>query len=76
MPNIWAIDEHDDDDDDKKSESSHDDKKHDDDDDDDEEESEIVTSDLEDDLEKPSFLRRLAKRRKDAGDHKDSKHDE
>lgn len=79
MPNIWTIDEKDDKDekesndkkddhaDTKKSEklfsnssySNHDD-------DDDEPVARIISgSGLDDDLEKPSFLRRLAKRRKD-----------
>lgn len=63
MPNIWSIDE--DDDEDKKSDDSKDDND-DDDDKDSDKEPEVVTSSLEEDLEKPSFLRRLAKRHKDA----------
>ncbi len=52
MPNIWAIDE--DDKDDDKSDKPQKDK----------DEADIVISSLEDDLEKPSFLRRLSSRRR------------
>jgi cell division protein FtsZ len=60
MPNIWSI--HDDDDNDSKSADDHDQDTA-----ADENESEhgVVTSDLEDELDKPSFLRRLGRRRKD-----------
>ncbi|MDL2342288.1 MAG: cell division protein FtsZ [Patescibacteria group bacterium] len=67
MPNIWTIDDKSDDDDAKAS--KHDDKKdatdkHD--DDDDEPTTRIISGDgQDDDLERPSFLRRLAKRHKD-----------
>jgi cell division protein FtsZ len=57
MPNIWSIDE-DDADKDKKDDKDTDKK-------DDSDDHEVVTSDLEDELEKPSFLRRLGRRHKD-----------
>lgn len=61
MPNIWSIaDENEDDD---MTETAHD--RH-------EEENAVVTSNLEDDLEKPSFLRRLAKRRSANNDKHES----
>ncbi len=70
MPNIWSI--HDDDDEDSKDDKS------DDSDSDDKKEdhkvvtdSEVITSSLEEELEKPSFLRRLGRRHKDSGDKKD-----
>ena len=77
MPNIWAIDE--DDADDSKSKDtkdktsgssfeSHDSENETDDD-------TVVTSSLEDDLEKPSFLRRLAKRHKEADKDEQDKDD-
>jgi len=53
MPNIWSIDDDTESDD---HEADHDHHK-------DDHDQPIVTSNLEDDLEKPSFLRRLAKRR-------------
>jgi hypothetical protein len=66
MPNIWAL--HDEDegkDNGKKADAKLDeDKAHE--ADEDEKDSEVVTSDLEDDLEKPSFLRRLGRRKKNA----------
>jgi cell division protein FtsZ len=66
MPNIWAL--HDEDEgkeNGKKADAKHDeDKAHE--ADEDEKDSEVVTSDLEDDLEKPSFLRRLGRRKKTA----------
>ncbi|HEY1645498.1 MAG TPA: cell division protein FtsZ [Candidatus Saccharimonadales bacterium] len=56
IPNIWSIDEDNEEaDHDKKSE----DKEH-----DSEDSDSVITSSLEEDLEKPSFLRRLSKRRK------------
>jgi len=67
MPNIWSIDE------DKEKEeqaekeessASTSDDTHTD-EDEDETSSSVVTSDLEDDLERPSFLRRLSRRKKD-----------
>jgi cell division protein FtsZ len=61
IPNIWSLP--DDDEDDKKKDSQ-DDKR-------DSKPSEdigIVSSDLEDELEKPSFLRRLSRRKKDDDD--------
>ena len=52
MPNIWSIaDDNEDDDQAEKDHNYHDDK------------PTVVSSDLEDDLERPSFLRRLTKRR-------------
>jgi cell division protein FtsZ len=62
MPNIWSIDE-DDADKDKKDTGSKDDKNADKSDDSDD--HEVVTSDLENELEKPSFLRRIGRRHKD-----------
>lgn len=68
MPNIWALDDKDSDDDDK---SSSDDDDDDDDKSDDSDDHGVVSSSLEDDLEKPSFLRRLAKRHRDIAPDKD-----
>ena len=65
MPNIWSIDEDDkdkDDSDDKEKDNKDDDKSSDEDSD---KEHDVVTSDLENELEKPSFLRRLGRRHKD-----------
>jgi cell division protein FtsZ len=66
MPNIWSI--HDDDEDDAKSDQA--DKKSDEDetdktDGDDGRDDAVISSHLEDELEKPSFLRRLGRRHKD-----------
>ena len=72
LPNIWSI--HDDEDEiDKKDASSDSDTKYDHHDDNHEEDHDsndhdtdsVVSSNLEDELEKPSFLRRLSRRRKD-----------
>ncbi|HVX56517.1 MAG TPA: cell division protein FtsZ [Candidatus Saccharimonadales bacterium] len=52
MPNIWAL--HNDNEDDESSDSQP-------------QQHEVVASSLEEDLEKPSFLRRLGRRRKSAG---------
>jgi len=71
MSNIWSI--HEDGDEDSQAEEHHssDDAK---DDNQDEAHSEVITSSLEDELEKPSFLRRLSRRRKDeTDDDKESK---
>jgi cell division protein FtsZ len=68
MPNIWTID-----DEDRTEAKQPDDDKEDDKDDDASEGSGIVTGNLEDDLEKPSFLRRLAKRHKDEEESSDTK---
>jgi cell division protein FtsZ len=77
MPNIWSIDDKDasEDESDKQSapassfslDSTDDDSQHD-------SSPRIITSSVDDDLEKPSFLRRLAKRNKDTkpSDDKDS----
>jgi cell division protein FtsZ len=66
MPNIWSIHEEEDHDisKDKGHESS--------DDDDTEMPDDVVSSSLESDLEKPSFLRRLGRRRKDQEDEQDA----
>jgi cell division protein FtsZ len=75
IPNIWTIDDSDDDDDSdsKLSTAAKDAKDKDESDDSNGSSSTIVGSNLEDDLEKPSFLRRLAKRRRDEdGKDKDS----
>jgi cell division protein FtsZ len=76
IPNIWAIHDHDEDDKDKSDDDKADDADNKDgSDDDDSEEHEVVSSSLEDDLDKPSFLRRLGRRNKgdksDAGDKSD-----
>ena len=64
MPNIWSI--HDDEDD--KADDKDDDHKTDKAERDDHDEPTVITSSLEDELEKPSFLRRLGRRRKDEAD--------
>lgn len=69
IPNIWAIHEDDDkeksDNDDDNTDEDKDAKK-------DDPEHEVVSSSLEEDLDKPSFLRRLGRRNKhDAGDKSD-----
>ena len=73
MPNIWSI--HDEDEDDSSSSDHADDKDTEDDkkdsqsdqqENDDSENGSVISSSLEDELEKPSFLRRLSRRRKDA----------
>lgn len=56
MPNIWSIDDEEHQTEEKHEEDSAPD--------DDEAEAEVITSNLEEDLEKPSFLRRLGRRRK------------
>jgi cell division protein FtsZ len=66
MPNIWSIhDDEDKKDDDKESTSSfsNDSKSH-----DNNSDSGVVSGSLEDELEKPSFLRRLGRRKSDADD--------
>lgn len=74
MPNIWSIDEEDSDDGETKDEHEHD---HDDDKEesktkdehmDETEDHQVVSSQVEVDLEKPSFLRRLGKKRKNESD--------
>lgn len=68
LPNIWAI--HDDEDDkDKKDDDSDKQDSH---KDEDKEDHDVVSSDLEEELEKPSFLRRLGRRKK----HDESEPDE
>ena len=63
MPNIWTIDDTADDDSKAKPADDKDDKDR---DDDDEPTTRIISGNgLDDDLERPSFLRRLSKRRKD-----------
>ena len=80
-PNIWAHHDDEDKDEDSSSEEHEDDTKSKDDDEskddesDDHEEHEVVSGNLEDDLEKPSFLRRLGRRRKEESDHKDEDSD-
>jgi cell division protein FtsZ len=63
MPNIWSI--HDDEEEDKPDTESHNDKKH---DINHESGDPTVSSSLEEELEKPSFLRRLGRRRKNSDD--------
>lgn len=72
IPNIWSI--HDEDESEDKAKSS-DDSGADKSDDGDEENAhgEVVTSSLEEELEKPSFLRRLGRRHKDDDEDKDDK---
>jgi cell division protein FtsZ len=77
MPNIWSIDEDDEDTSsgDGLSKDSVAKKRSDNDDDENENENEdvehngVVSSNLEDELEKPSFLRRLGRRRKESDDN-------
>jgi cell division protein FtsZ len=64
IPNIWSISEEEGDDHDKSK------------DDDETGDNPIITSSLEDELEKPSFLRRLSRRRKDDEDGKEDKSDD
>jgi cell division protein FtsZ len=85
MPNIWSIHDEDedaasaeDDSDDahtqKDSDSDSDDSSND--EDDDSEDAGVISGNLEDELEKPSFLRRLGRRRKDVdGEDQDSNDD-
>ena len=84
MPNIWSIHEEDEeeaasaDDDSTSTDSNHDDTADDSAsvDNDDSEHEHVISGNLEDELEKPSFLRRLGRRRKDAEtDHEDSDED-
>ena len=63
VPNIWAI--HDEDGKDKDDKADQDDN-----DSNDSDEHEVVSSSLEEDLDKPSFLRRLSRRHKDNSGHK------
>ncbi|HEY5152640.1 MAG TPA: hypothetical protein VII55_01570, partial [Candidatus Saccharimonadales bacterium] len=78
MPNIWSIHDDEDEDPDSKDKSSDDsDSDADDNDDDDSRHGEVVTgSSLEDELEKPSFLRRLSRRRKDDNEDSDAEPDD
>lgn len=62
MPNIWSIDAEKSDDDTSLAE----DKSGDDSNEEDDSDKSVVTSSLEEDLEKPSFLRRLSKKRKNS----------
>ena len=65
MPNIWSIHDDEDDEEQKKNEDeSSEDADRDQKDDHDASGHEVVTGELEDELEKPSFLRRLSRRRK------------
>ncbi|MEI9913505.1 MAG: hypothetical protein WDN66_00610 [Candidatus Saccharibacteria bacterium] len=59
-PNIWSIDEESEGDSDKDDSSDHDHQSE------SANDEPIVSSSIEEDLEKPSFLRRLSKRRKDS----------
>jgi cell division protein FtsZ len=61
MPNIWALHDEDEDESDKKEDDHKEEKS---DDEEADKTHEVVTSDLEEDLEKPSFLRRLGRRKK------------
>ena len=58
IPNIWSIDES------ESDEDSSDESDHETSDKDSEEDKNIVSSSIEEDLEKPSFLRRLSKKKK------------
>jgi len=79
MPNIWSINEDDEEesrnDDSDSSESSESSDK-DNNDKDDSSDSVVTSSSLEEELEKPSFLRRLGRRRKDTGTNDDNDSDE
>jgi cell division protein FtsZ len=73
MPNIWSIHEEDEeatssDDDSAPTDTQHDNTSDDSasDDNDDSDQDSVISSNLEDELEKPSFLRRLGRRHKDA----------
>jgi len=68
VPNIWSIS--DDDDEAEEHKESEADEDHKDSDEKEEAEQDVVSSSLEDDLEKPSFLRRLSRRKKDDDDEK------
>jgi cell division protein FtsZ len=77
MPNIWAI--HDDDEEKDAGDTEKDDREIDaKEDEDDHKDSHhgVVTSNLEDDLEKPSFLRRLSRRKKEDSEPDEPKGDE
>jgi hypothetical protein len=65
IPNIWSLPDEDEDKDKKKDSDKKDDESKPSDD-------AVVSSDLEDELEKPSFLRRLSSRRKKDGSDDDS----
>ena len=65
MPNIWALDDEDEDKEDKQADDKPAAKT-----DDNDSAEPVVASDLEDDLEKPSFLRRLGRRGRGDDDHK------
>lgn len=69
MPNIWAI--HDKEEAEKDNSDKDEDKKDDKNDDKDSKDDDVVSSELEEELEKPSFLRRLGRRRKDSGSEPD-----
>lgn len=64
MTNIWSIDEDEDENDQDKDKSDQEDSDENDSKEDSDESNEVVTSQLEEDLEKPSFLRRLGRKRK------------
>ncbi len=64
IPNIWSIHDDDDDESNKSDDDSVSDDKPSDKDKDEDGHGDIVSSDLEDELEKPSFLRRLGRRKK------------
>ena len=71
LPNIWAM--HDKENDDDKSNDEDDNDKKDNDDkhkDDDADEHQVVSSSMEEELDKPSFLRRLGRRNKHQDDDK------
>ena len=72
MPNIWSIHEDDEDSKDDSSDKGSDDDK----DSKSDSDSAVVTSSLEEELEKPSFLRRLGRRHKDANNKDDKKSDD
>lgn len=77
LSNIWSIDNDDDDEDDKKTKDKDKSSTSSDDDDDDVADSHgIVSSSLEDELEKPSFLRRLGRRHKGADSDKNDDSDD
>lgn len=78
MPNIWAINDEDEDDDGKAQDKdvpsiSRD---HDNDHDDESAVGEVTTGNLDEDLERPSFLRRLSRRHRDEADDKPKTEDD
>jgi cell division GTPase FtsZ len=73
LSNIWSLDDKDESDKaEEKTEDDEDDEKEDKDDKKDSDDQAIISSNLEEELEKPSFLRRLGRRRHQDDDHDDN----